>query len=413
MHSITVWGINYYPELVGIGVYNTDLCQFLSRAGYDVTMVTAFPYYPQWSLSDSDRRCLYRLDIDEPVEGIPPKVQRCCLYVPNQPTVFRRILHEASFAISSFFKLAVLPRSDIYFVVMPPLMLGVLAWPLAWIKKSSIFLHVQDLQPDAAISLGMLKKGLFIRFLLFLEKLAYDKASIVSSISPELCRIIQGKGVAADKVKLLPNWVNSYGQSCLPKPGVWKIKHEIDADSAIISYAGNLGRKQGLELIIEVAKILQNEPRFVFVIAGNGGNESGLKKLTDDYFLKNVIFENVLAEEDHLALIQDSSICLIPQRQGGSTPFLPSKLLKILALGRAVVTNAEPDSALYNAVQQGKFGEAVAPGDAFAMARTILKLLHDPDLRESYGRSGQSYVKRFDKADVLNSLCALLETMAT
>ncbi len=383
MHRITVWGINYHPELVGIGVYNTDLCNFMNESGYDVTMVTAFAYYPNWRQLPCDRLTPYRLDINADGCDSSVKVQRCWLYVPKNPTAAKRILHEVSFALTSFFKVLTLPRSDLYFVVMPPLLLGVLAWIVSFVKNAPVFLHVQDLQPDAAISLGMLKEGPFIRCLLALEKFAYDKAAAVSSISKEMCKTIEEKGVSSDKIRLLPNWVKSYPSFSLPQLGSWKMKHQIDLNTAIVSYAGSLGTKQGLELIIEVAKLLENKSSLVFVIAGNGGAESALKRLKSAYRLNNVIFEDVLSEEEHTSLILDSDVCLIPQRKGSSLPFLPSKLLKILALGRPVITNAEQGSALHNAVMQGKFGEATSPGEVQAMAKAIVDLWHNPE-KEKY-----------------------------
>jgi colanic acid biosynthesis glycosyl transferase WcaI len=411
MHRITVWGINYYPELVGIGVYNTDLCNFLSLSGYDVTMVTGFAYYPTWKQRAADQLIPYRLDIRSNNVPIPIKVQRCWLYVPQNPTVLKRILHEASFVLTSFFKLLILPRSDIYFVVMPPLLLGVFAWLLRLLRNVPVYLHVQDLQPDAALSLGMLKPGILANILLTLEKFAYEQATFVSSISPEMCMIIRGKGIPAEKIKLLPNWVGSFPESSLPSPGSWKMKHQIASDKVIVSYAGNLGVKQGLNLIMEVAKLLQHEPSIIFVIAGNGGAESNLKQLKDDYGLKNVLFEDLLPENEHTALILDSELCLIPQRKGASLHFLPSKLLKILALGRAIVTNPEQGSALYNSVVQGKFGLLVAAGDAQAMANAVLELVHNPEQGKGYGQAGKHYAEQFSKTDVLTSLSVVLEKM--
>jgi colanic acid biosynthesis glycosyl transferase WcaI len=408
LSKITVWGINYHPELVGIAVYNTDLCEFLRARGHEVTVITAFPYYPTWRKRASDRFCLYRKEIlDAPraectgVVDHALTIYRCWLYVPANPGVIGRIVHEASFLITSFWKILTLPRADLYVVVMPPLLLGLAAWLISLIKKVPIWLHVQDLQPGAAVSLGMLKPGPLIKSLFALERFIYQKATRVSSISPEMCQIIKDKGVEADKVILLPNWVSLPEPCQLQKGGSFKAKYGIAADCPLVSYAGNLGVKQGLEILIEVARMLQHESHAVFVIAGNGGKERELKALAAEYDLKNLIFKNVLVEEEHTALIGDSDLCVIPQKAGSSAQFLPSKLLKILALGRPIVTNADPNSALYNAVTEGKFGATVKTGDEQAMAQAISTLLNEPAKRLLFGNNGKNFVTRFEKNTVL------------
>ena len=291
---ITVWSINYYPELVGIGVYNTDLCAFLAEAGHDVTMVTGFAYYPTWKKLEGDTCQLYRTDTIDTKKGSRVRACRCWLYVPTNPTVPGRVLHEFSFIVTSFLKLLTLPRSDVYFVVLPPLFLGVAAWLLALIKSAPCVLHVQDLQPDAAVSLKMLKPGLLVNWLYAFERFAYDKATLVSSISDQMCQKIKVKGVPQDKIMLLPNWVTTPSEAQLPPKGNWKRDHAIDLSMPIVSYAGNLGVKQGLDLIIEVAKNLQNKERVLFVIAGNGGNEGALKQIATEHSLTNVLFADVL-----------------------------------------------------------------------------------------------------------------------
>ena len=289
-------------------------------------------------------------------------------------------------------------------MVSPPLLLGAAAWLASRLKPAPVFFHVQDLQPDAAVSLGMLKQAFLIRCLLALEKFAYQKATKIGSISKEMCQIIQNKIDLPEKVVLLPNWVSLPKAADLPSKGTWKKQKQIALNIPLVSYAGNLGLKQGLEIIIEVARILQKKSEALFVIAGNGGEEAKLKEMANKYDLQNLLFQNILKEEEHTALLLDSDICLIPQKAGTSTNFLPSKLLKILALERPIITNPDPKSALYNAVMEGKFGLLVEPRDPDAMATGIMKLLSDSPLREELGQLGRKYVAEFDKLSVLSNL---------
>src|SRR5438477_8979250 len=93
---IIVWGINYAPEVTGIGPCNTALCEFLSARGHDVEMITTFSYYPAWRKRPDDRGHVFRTDH---INSVP--VHRCWHYVPRRVTAFRRILHELSFVAFS------------------------------------------------------------------------------------------------------------------------------------------------------------------------------------------------------------------------------------------------------------------------------------------------------------------------
>src|SRR5882724_9445802 len=200
--KINVWGINYAPELTGIAPYNTALCEYLERHGHDTRMVTSFAYYPSWTKAPEDRWRWFRTDESR---GVP--VHRCWHYVPRKTSTLKRIVHEGSFVVTSFLRQLTLPTADAYVVVSPPLLLGAAAWLLGKIKRRPFVFHVQDLQPDAAAGLGMLKPGAFVRALYRLENFAYKKAARLSGITPGMIQAFREKGVPNSKLVLFPNGV--------------------------------------------------------------------------------------------------------------------------------------------------------------------------------------------------------------
>src|ERR1043166_465174 len=161
---IIVWGINYAPELTGIAPFNTGLCDYLRERGHEVEMVTTFPYYPFWRKIPGDQGRFFRSD---DVDGVP--VHRYWHYVPQKVTTLRRMWHELSFGLTSLYRILRLPSADIYVIVSPPLILGPLATFACWMRRRRFVFHVQDLQPDAALGLGMVKPGLFTRLLFWIE----------------------------------------------------------------------------------------------------------------------------------------------------------------------------------------------------------------------------------------------------
>ncbi len=177
-------------------------------------MVTSFAYYPEWRKLPEDRGRIYRR---ETVRGV--EVHRCWHYVPRRPSTITRILHELSFVLFSWLKIMSLPRPDAYVVVSPPLLLGVAARLASRLKRAPFVFHVQDLQPDAAQTLGMLKEGLMLRSLRAIELLAYRKAALVTGIIPGMTRAFACKGVPESKIAIFPNGIELPAADELPAAG--------------------------------------------------------------------------------------------------------------------------------------------------------------------------------------------------
>src|SRR5690349_2700795 len=145
---ILVVGINYAPDLIGVAKYNTELCEALASHGHEVSVVTAPPYYPEWSIPSAYRGLHYRA---EELNGV--SVTRSPIYVPKTPTGANRLLHHASFALTSFWPVlssARRQRPDVIFSVAPSLMSAAFS---AWIARrigALSWLHLQDFEIDAA-----------------------------------------------------------------------------------------------------------------------------------------------------------------------------------------------------------------------------------------------------------------------
>lgn len=404
---INVWGINYWPELIGIAVYNREMCDYLSSAGFQVDMVTAFPYYPFWKKRREDKHKLYRIDTVDNVI-----VHRCWHYVPRRPSPILRILHEGSFAITSIIRQLTLPAPDLYIIVSPPLVLGLAAWIVSRIKRAPFLFHIQDLQPDAALGLSMLKHGRSARVLYALERLAYKKASLISCISKQMLNAVIAKGVPPEKLLEFPNWIDLPDANSLPQRGAWKKRKSIKANVQIVSYCGNLGIKQGLELILRVAELMRDKDSVLFVIAGDGAQRQSIEEFKKEHSMDNLLLESVLPANEHSELLVDSDVCIITQSKGSGASFLPSKLLKTLAFERPILTNAEPDSALFEALKEGQFGRSTMNHNPKEFAQALSELLADQTERARLGAAGRQYVQRFSKDIVLRAFLSVIRQKA-
>jgi len=387
---VTVWGINYHPEVTGIAPYNAALCQHLIGRGHQVRMVTSFCYYPAWKKLESDRGRWFRTDI---MNGVP--VHRCWHYVPRQASTLKRIVHEGTFVLTSFLRLLTLPRPDVLVVVSPPLLLGAAAWIYSQLRGVPFVFHVQDLQPDAALGLGMLKPSFFTRMLYRLEDFAYRKAARVSGISLGMLDAYGRKGVPASKRVLFPNGTSIPSPESFPKRGGFRARHGLSADEFLAVYSGNLGVKQGLEVLLDASAQLEGQG-IRLVICGDGARRVALEEAVEQRGLRGVTLMPLQPQTHYQEMLIDADVCLITQQAGAGAAFFPSKLLATLAYGRPVLAVADENSELTKALRIGGFGIAVAPDSPDRVAEALRWMAQDRSRCVGFGRAGREFVSQFD-----------------
>lgn len=403
---VIVWGINYAPEITGIAPHTVALCEFLRRQGENIEMVTTFAYYPAWRKRVEDRHLLYRTD---EINGV--RVHRCWHFVPVRVSAVKRILHEATFVLTSILRILSLPQPDIYMVVSPPLLLGAAAWIVATVKRAPFVFHVQDLQPDAAVGLGMLRRGWFTRVLYWLEAFAYKHAARVSGISQEMVETFRSKGVPDDKLILFPNAVVMPDEAQIPAPGKFRAKHGFSTGEFLAIYAGNLGVKQGLNILVDAAEMLRHDGNIRIVLCGDGAERATLEKKVVDRQLANISMLPLQFGVDYHELLRDADVSLITQQSGSGNAFFPSKLLATLAHSSPVLTVADDDSALARAVTAHGFGVNVIPGCPEHLANSLRDLAANRARLQEWGRGGRAYVMQFDQRYVLEKFLMELQSL--
>jgi colanic acid biosynthesis glycosyl transferase WcaI len=404
---VIVWGINYAPEITGIAPHNVALCEFLQRERVAVEMITTFAYYPAWRKRPEDRLLLFRVDR---INGVP--VHRCWHFVPQRVSAWKRIVHEATFIVTSTLQALLLRSPDLYVIVSPPLLLGMAAWLVSTLKRAPYVFHVQDLQPDAAVGLGMLRAGWFTRVLYWLEAFAYRHATRVSGISEEILNAFRAKGVPEAKLILFPNGAVLPDDSQIPARGRFRAKNGFAADEFLAIYAGNLGVKQGLNILLDTAEQLRGSDKIRIVICGDGAERAALEKSMEDRRLSNVSMLPLHFGLDYQELLADADVSLITQQSGSGNAFFPSKLLVTLAHGSPVVTVADDKSALARAVAEGRFGVNLRPGQADQLATTFRELAQDRERLRQRSHNGRIYVRRFEQRALLADFYRQLQSLS-
>ncbi|MDR7127780.1 colanic acid biosynthesis glycosyl transferase WcaI [Algoriphagus sp. 4150] len=374
---ILVFGINYSPDLTGIGKYTGEMCSFLASQGHQVTMVTAHPYYPQWELAAGYPKYFWKTEL---IDGVT--VERCPLYIPQDPNALRKILHEVSFLgtiLPVWFKLLFKKKYDYVLCINPPFHLTVYPLLYKWIRNSKLISHVQDLQVDVVNDLELIRSKAMIKLMFAFEKFLLKQSDYISTISLGMERKIASKGISKDKQWLFPNWVDSGFITPLSKKESLRSQFGLNYTDKVILYSGNLGEKQGLEYILDVALRFKGQSDIQFVIVGNGGAKNRLEEAATEMGLDNLRFFPLQPYGDLSRLLAVADVHLVLQKKEASDLVMPSKLTGILAAGGLALITAVEGTSLYDVVHKYKMGVLIEPGSVDALYDGIVACLATVD----------------------------------
>lgn len=402
---IAMLGINYRPEETGIAVYNTGRCEYLAGRGHDVTMYTGFPYYPWWRVPDAYRGRLVAHDTQNGV-----RIARSWLYVPSRVTTLRRMLHEASFVASATLRALGGRRPDLLISVSPPLGLALASVLLKRRWGVPYVFHVPDLQPDAALDLGMLRGGRLARALYRVERLAYDHAALVSTLTPAMRARILSKGIPGEKVALFSDWAEPalFDLPLARAPRAVRQTLGLD-DRFLVVHAGNMGVKQGLDVVLKSAEGARAHPDVAWVLVGDGARRPALEREAATLGLDNVRFLPLQPEATFRQLLATTDVALVTQQRVVADIVFPSKVLTLLAAGRPTVASVGASSEVARVVREAGAGLVVPPEDPGALRSAVLQLRADPEARARMGAAGRAYARaHWDRAGILPAMEARL-----
>ncbi|KRA97759.1 hypothetical protein ASD83_11740 [Devosia sp. Root685] len=384
--KILLLGLNYAPEIIGTGPYTTGLAEALAERGHEVQAVVGQPYYPQWRPRPGHRG--WRR---EDAGGV--RICRVPHFIPHRPSGAMRLIHQLSFALAAAPILlgeALFWRPDRVIAIAPSLMAAPLALLAARLSGANSWLHLQDFEFEAALATGLVSNNRLIANLLggAEEKIlrSFDR---VSTISPAMCRRLAEKGVARERIAEHRNWGDLAHVTPLVRPSALRQKWNI-ATPHVALYSGALGRKQGLDLVLDAARALAHRGDITFVISGNGPYRAELEATASD--LGNIRFFDLQPREHLGELLGLATVHLLPQIAGAADLVLPSKLANMLASGRPVVATAARGTGIFDEIEG--CGLAVEPGDAMALAAAIERLSDDPALAQKLGQAARQRAER-------------------
>lgn len=337
-----LYSLNYTPELTGIGKYNGELIPALSLRSIETYTLTAQPYYPDWKIHAGFNNRWSTEHIE------PGTVFRCPLYVPAKVTTLKRLLHLSSFAVTSALRLLTLLRlkPDVLFLVQPTLFCAPFALLYCKLTGAKSVMHIQDFEVDAMFGLGMGSAGRLSQVAKVVESWLLKRFDVVSSISYSMLDNATAKGVFQDKIIFFPNWSDTNFVTPDVDGTELRTSWGYTPEDRVVLYSGNIGQKQGLEVVLDAAESFKYRPEVKFLIIGNGAYSDTLQGLALERGLSNVSLKPLQPWEDVPKILAMADVHLVVQKRGAADAVLPSKLTNILSAGGYSLVTAESHTEL-------------------------------------------------------------------
>jgi colanic acid biosynthesis glycosyl transferase WcaI len=401
---ILIYSYNYYPEPIGIAPLMTELAEGLVKRGHEVRVVTAMPNYPERQIYKEYRGKGY---ITEYKNGV--QIQRSYVWIRPQPNLLDRVLLDASFVVTSFVPALIGWRPDVILSTSPSLPSCLPVALLGWLRACPVILNLQDILPEAAVHVGLLKNKLLIQVFTLLEKFAYHTASKISVIADGFVDNLRSKGVKADKIVQIPNWVDvNFIRPLAKENNPFRTAHNLNGKFVVL-YSGNIALTQGLESVVKAASVLRHIPDIVFVIVGEANGLQRLQQECLDCGADNVLLLPFQPRKSLPQMLAAADVGLVVQKKNVVSFNMPSKIQVLLASGRALVASVPDNGTAAKAIRQSGGGVIVPPEDPQALAMAILDLYQSPEKVKTLGYKSRQYaVEHYAFEQALNqyeSLC--------
>lgn len=384
MTRVLIASLNYAPEETGIAPYTTKLAEHLATRGYRVTVLAGMPHYPAWRVPPEYAG---RSSIVEVRNGV--EVRRRSHYVPTKQSALRRGLYEAT-SLRMALDAMRLPRPDAVLGVVPSLSGGIVARGAAARFRVPYGLIFQDLVGQAAEQSGVAGGGRVTGVVRAAEGWAARGAAAVGVIAEGFRPYLESLGVDTARIRRVRNWTH-VGDATIDRAAM---RAQLGwADNALVClHAGNMGYKQGLENVIEAARLAQRaQSPMLFMLMGDGNQRETLARLAAQHGLTNLRFLPLQPVELFPSVLAAADILLINQRGSVNDMSLPSKLTSYFASGRPVVAAAAAHSETAREVSWSSGGLVVRPDDPRALLDALSRVANDAGLRSHMAASAQTW----------------------
>lgn len=343
----------------------------LIRQGFDVEVVTGFPNYPGGKVYAGYK---IKLIQRECIDGV--QITRLPLYPNHDQSAIKRVINYASFAASAlFYGLFIAKRADVMYAYHPPLTVGVAASLIRWLRGTPLVYDIQDMWPDTLSATGMLNNSRALGLVGRVCDWVYRRVDQLVVLSPGFKRLLIQRHVPQSKIEVIYNWAD---ESALTSP-VGSLPANFPEDDRFkIVFAGNMGKAQSLDAVLDAALILQERgSRVCFVMLGGGVEVGRLKARTQALALTNVVFLPAVPMAEVGTMLAAADALLVHLRKDPLFEItIPSKTQAYMAVGKPLLMAVNGDAA--DLVKQSNSGLTAESENPVALAEAAQCLADMP-----------------------------------
>ena len=380
-----IFPCSYYLPETAASLYITDnIVHACADKGIEVDLYTPSPTrnVPDGSLWEREER-----QMDGKL-----RIHRFHLYGEGKNPVLRALRYFLGEVILLHY--CMWKKYDVAFVDSTPPIQGLKMPLIKWLKRKPTIYNVQDIFPDSLVGTGLTHEGSLIwKIGRIVEKITYRYADKIIVISEDFKKNIMAKGVPEDKIVVVYNWVDQNKVVDVPREEnkLFDV-YGLDRSKFYITYNGNIGLTQNMDMLLDVAKELQKVYEDIhFVLVGNGAYLDEVKRKVADQQLENVHLLPFQPYEDisHVFSLGDAS--LVISKPGVGANSVPSKTWSIMSASRPVLANFD-ENELKTIIENNHCGIFTKAGDKDAFKESILTLYNHRELCKEYGHNGRKFV---------------------
>lgn len=378
----------FYPEKAASYYLFDNLFEELSRKGLDMLVYTPMPCRG----IDQDVREEFKSKKSERMYDECMEVHRFNMYGEGKHP-FLRALRYFLVSIIQFWKGIRAKDIDLLFVASTPPTQGALAALVKKIRRIPFVYNLQDIFPDSLVGTGLAKKGgFFWKIGRVVENFTYRNADKIIVISQDFKNNIMAKGVPEEKIVVVYNWVDQVAVVDVPREkNILFDRYGLDRNKFYVTYNGNIGLTQNMDMLLEVAKALEANEEIHFVLVGNGAYLEQVKQIINNRNVDNVTLLPFQPYEEISHVFSLGDVSLVISKPGVGANSVPSKTWSIMSASRPVLANFD-ENELKTIIEVNNCGIFTKAGDKVAFTDAILKLYNDRELCKEMGANGRKFV---------------------
>jgi len=386
----------YPPEIRAISVMMQELAEFLYKNGNSITVLTSMP---QLKLIDSTTKAdLPKHRVENGVNVIRAKIP----FQNKNGFIFKALSQILSIPVLyKTYKLNNNETIDIIIVYSPPLPLGIIGIIFKKIYGSKFLLNIQDIFPQNAIDLGVIKNKYIIYIYELLEGFIYKHADLISTHTPGCKDYIRvKKHIDENKLITISNWVDTRKTNAKNKKSTYMEKFSLSNRFVIVS-AGIIGPSQNIDLIIDIAERIADLKDICFLLLGNGYEANKIKSLVKKKNLKNVIINDFISESDYKLLIKETNLGLISLSTKNKTPVYPGKTLGFMASSLPIISFLHENSDGHKLIKDSNCGYTMVPINTEESEKLLRFVYDNRSNLNRLGVNGYNFCKLHFSRDVI------------